>query len=85
MWGRVRDLVKAADATAEANADALDEARLELHAELARDYINLRGLDDESKLLSDTVVLYRSSLQLTQSLLTPKSSRRPMSIAPRPN
>lgn len=69
IWGRVRDLVKAANATAEANADALADAQLELHAELARDYINLRGLDDEAKLLSDTVGLYRSSLQLTQSLL----------------
>ena len=69
LWGRVRDLAKAANPTAEASVDALANARLELHAELARDYINLRGLDDEAKLLSDTVGLYRSSLQLTQSLL----------------
>jgi NodT family efflux transporter outer membrane factor (OMF) lipoprotein len=70
IWGRVRDLAQAANATSQASADALVNARLELHAELARDYINLRGLDDEAKLLSDTLGIYRSSLQLTQSLLS---------------
>ncbi len=37
IWGRVRDIAASANATAEAAADALDQARLELHAELARD------------------------------------------------
>ena len=72
IWGRVRDLAKAADATAEASAAALANARLELHAELARDYVNLRGIDDEAKLLSNTIGIYRSSLELTQSLLAAK-------------
>jgi outer membrane protein, multidrug efflux system len=70
LWGRVRNIAKAANATAEASTDALADARLELHAELARDYVNLRGLDDEAKLLSDTIGIYRSALQLTQSLLS---------------
>ncbi|MGO9423490.1 efflux transporter outer membrane subunit [Roseiarcus sp.] len=70
LWGRVRNIAKEANATAEASADALADARLELHAELARDYVNLRGLDDEATLLSDTIRIYRSSLQLTQSLLS---------------
>ena len=69
IWGRVRDLVKAANATAEASADALADARLELHAELARDYVNLRGLDDEIRLFSDTITIYRSALKLTQERL----------------
>ena len=72
IWGRVRDLAEAANATAEASAAALADARLELHAELARDYVNLRGLDDEAKLLSNTTDIYRSSLELTQSLLAAK-------------
>jgi multidrug efflux system outer membrane protein len=70
IWGRVRDLAKGANATAEASSDALADARLELHAELARDYVNLRGLDDEAKLLSNTIGIFRSSLELTQSLLS---------------
>ena len=69
IWGRVRDIVKAANATAEASADALADARLELHAELARDYVNLRGFDDQAKLLADTITIYRSALKLTQERL----------------
>jgi multidrug efflux system outer membrane protein len=69
IWGRVRDLVASENATAEASADALADARLELHAELARDYVNLRGFDDEAKLLADTIVIYRSALKLTQDRL----------------
>jgi NodT family efflux transporter outer membrane factor (OMF) lipoprotein len=69
VWGRVRDILKAANASAEASADALADARLELHAELARDYVDLRGLDQERKLLADTVSIYRSALELTKSRL----------------
>ncbi len=72
IWGRVRDLVASANATAEASADALADARLELHAELARDYVNLRGFDDEAKLLADTIAIYRSALKLTQDRLAAK-------------
>ena len=69
IWGRVRDLVAAANLTAEASADALAEARLELHAELARAYVDLRGLDAQAKLISDTIGIYRSALELTKSKL----------------
>src|SRR3984957_19593624 len=69
IWGRVRDVVASANATAEASADALADARLELHAELARDFVNLRGFDAQSKLLSDTIGIYRSALKLTQDRL----------------
>ncbi len=72
IWGRVRDLVKAANLTAEASADALAQARLELHAELARAYVDLRGLDDQAKLLSDTIAIYRDALNLTKSRLEAK-------------
>ena len=69
IWGRVRDLVDSANANAEASADALADARLELHAELARDYVNLRGFDDQAKLFADTITIYRSALKLTQDRL----------------
>ena len=72
IWGRVRDIVASANATAEASADALADAKLELHAELARDYVNLRGFDDQAKLLSDTIAIYRSALKLTQDRLAAK-------------
>lgn len=69
IWGRVRDLVKAASLTAEASVDALADARLELHAELARAYIDLRGLDAQAKLISSTIGIYSSALDLTKSRL----------------
>jgi outer membrane protein, multidrug efflux system len=69
IWGRVRDLVNSANANAEASADALADARLELHAELARDYVNLRGFDEQAKLFADTITIYRSALKLTQDRL----------------
>jgi len=72
LWGRVRDVAQSANASAEASADALAQARLELHAELARDYIDLRGLDDEAKLVARTIGAYRSALELTKSRLEEK-------------
>ena len=68
----MRDIVNSANATAEASAAALADARLELHAELARDYVNLRGLDDEAKLFADTIGIYRSALKLTEDRLAAK-------------
>jgi NodT family efflux transporter outer membrane factor (OMF) lipoprotein len=72
VWGRVRDIVKAAKANSQAAGDALADARLGLHAQLARNYIDLRGLDAEAKLLSDTIGVYRSALQLTRDRLAAK-------------
>ncbi len=69
FWGRVRDLIKAANAQAQASADALAQAKLELHAELASAYIQLRGVDAEAKLLADTVANYQAAYDLTRRRL----------------
>ena len=84
--GRVRDIVASANATAKASADALADAKLELHAELARDYVNLRGFDDQAKLLSDTIAIYRSALKLDSGSNSPRRSpRRSTSTGRKPN
>lgn len=67
VWGRVRRSVEAARSEAQASAADLASVDLSLHAELALDYFELRGLDSQAKLLNSTVVSYQQALSLTQS------------------
>lgn len=66
LWGQVRSAVDAGTAETQAAAADLAAVRLSLQAQLAVDYIDLRGLDAETKLLSDTVTVYAKALQLVQ-------------------
>jgi NodT family efflux transporter outer membrane factor (OMF) lipoprotein len=67
LWGRVRRLVEANRSEAQATAADLANIDLSLHAELAMDYFQLRGLDAQKELLDSTVESYSKALQLTQS------------------
>ena len=66
-FGRIHHAIEAARNEAQATEADLETLRLSLHAELAYDYFELRGLDAEQKLLDDTVVAYTKALELTRN------------------
>ena len=69
LWGRIRRTVEAARSNAQASAADMANVDLSLHAELAADYFQLRGLDAQTKLLTATVADLEGQLDLTQRRL----------------
>lgn len=69
FWGRIRRTVEAASASAQAVGADLANVDLILHAELAEDYFELRGLDSQAALLQSTVEADQRQLELNQRLL----------------
>ena len=67
LWGKVRRTIESARGAAQASAATLANARLSAQTELAADYIALRQLDEEKRILDDTIVAYRHSLEITQN------------------
>jgi NodT family efflux transporter outer membrane factor (OMF) lipoprotein len=65
LWGRVRRDIEANVANAQASAADVEALRLSLQAELAVDYFQLHGLDEQKRLLDSTVADYEKALQIT--------------------
>jgi outer membrane protein, multidrug efflux system len=68
LWGRLRNIARGAGARAQASEADLRSMRLSLQAELADDYLTLRGLDAQLRLLQTTSTAYARALDLTQIL-----------------
>jgi NodT family efflux transporter outer membrane factor (OMF) lipoprotein len=67
VWGNVRRTVEASRTLAQASAADLETISLSLHAELALDYLTLRGLDAQKQLFDTNVDAFEKALQLTES------------------
>jgi NodT family efflux transporter outer membrane factor (OMF) lipoprotein len=67
LWGRVRREVEGADASVEASVDARRDSLLSVLAEVARDYVQLRGIQTELSIAHDNIKTAQESLELTQA------------------
>jgi len=67
LWGAVRRNIRSAKASAQASAALVANARLSAQTELAADYISLRELDEEKRILDATVTAYARTLTITQN------------------
>ncbi len=65
LWGRIRRTVEAGQSGAQASAADLAGVRLSVQAELALDYMQVRVLDAQKRLLDSTVEYYTKTLELT--------------------
>ena len=66
LWGRVRREVESADASLEASTDARRNSLLSVVAEVARDYVQLRGQQTQLGIARANIVTEQESLTLSQ-------------------
>lgn len=67
IWGRLRRNLEANRANMQASAADLAAVRLSLQSELVQTYLRLRVMDEQQRLLNQTVEAFARSLRLTQN------------------
>jgi multidrug efflux system outer membrane protein len=65
FWSAIRNRTRAQKRLAQASAASLASARLSLQAELASDYIALRGLDTQEAVYRAAIAYYQKAVQIT--------------------
>ncbi|NRH29996.1 efflux transporter outer membrane subunit [Pseudomonas sp. MS19] len=67
IWGKLRRQLESSKAGFEASAADLAALKLSLQAELVQTYLQMRVLDEQQRLLDQTVSAYARALKLTQN------------------
>lgn len=70
VWERIANATRSARRRAQAEDAALASLRLSLQAELAQDYIALRGLDGEAGIYRESIAYYAKGLRITELRLS---------------
>ncbi|MBR0560352.1 efflux transporter outer membrane subunit [Neokomagataea anthophila] len=76
FWSAIRNHVRAEKQQAQERAADYAMARLSLQAELARDYIELRGYDAQIAIYSQSIAYYQRAMQITETQLKFKAAPR---------
>ena len=66
FWGAMRNSAHAQKRLAQASAADLAAARLSLEAELANDYIAVRGYDAELEVLRQSIIAYQKAVEVAR-------------------
>lgn len=67
LWGRVRRLIEAGSANAEAAEISVDQVKLSLQAQLSRSYFAMRFLDSEAEVLRRALDTREETLELSKN------------------
>lgn len=67
LWGRVRRGLESSEASVQASAADVESVRLLVQSELVLNYLQLRVVDTQKKLLDESAAAFAKSLEMTQN------------------